>query len=180
MSAGGIAGSAGSGAAAGSMFGPWGTAIGAGVGLLSGVLGHSAEKENQRRTSMIRAAEQRASPWTKMAPTTEVDYAAPLAGKMLGGVTSGLSLAQGLENAAAPNAVAKVSPAVSSVADVAKAAPASFDIPVNEPMNFNANLMPDPAEVSARQQSVWSTMNSLGNEPKKPVLYSTNSTPWGR
>ena len=40
---------AGTGAVAGSAFGPWGAAIGAGVGLIGGLLGAKARKEAERK-----------------------------------------------------------------------------------------------------------------------------------
>jgi len=48
----GIAGSTMTGAAAGSVFGPWGTLIGGGIGLLSGLFSNSAEDEAEALTEL--------------------------------------------------------------------------------------------------------------------------------
>jgi hypothetical protein len=75
--------------------------IGAGLGIASGILGAGAERRKQEAQGTMKAAEMSAQPWTKQAPTTEIQFASPLAGKILGGAGAGLSLGQSLSNAGA-------------------------------------------------------------------------------
>jgi hypothetical protein len=73
--------------------------IGAGLGIASGILGAGAERRKEESQGKMKAAEMSAAPWTHMAPTTDIQFASPLAGKMLGGAGAGLALGQSLSNA---------------------------------------------------------------------------------
>lgn len=88
-----------SGGSSGASLGPVGAVAGTGLGLLAGILGHNAEKKKQEANAMMRGAEIQASPWTKMAPQTQIEFASPLAGSLIGGATAGLGAAQGLSKA---------------------------------------------------------------------------------
>jgi hypothetical protein len=98
--------------------------IGAGLGIASGILGAGAERRKEESQGKMKAAEMSAAPWTHMAPTTDIQFASPLAGKMLGGAGAGLALGQSLSNAGATSpwaSMGKITPeSTPSVADAAQ------------------------------------------------------------
>lgn len=69
-------------------------AIGAGAGLLKSEL----DKPKERQQAAMRAMELRASPWTHLAPTTQVHQNDPL-GDALSYGTAGAQLGQNIQNA---------------------------------------------------------------------------------
>jgi len=72
--------------------------IGAAAGLITGLIGASNERKRQEKEGKIRAAEITASPWTKIAPSSQINFAAPTAGKVIGGLGAGLGMGQNLQN----------------------------------------------------------------------------------
>lgn len=72
----------------------------AGGGLLTGLLGQSAQERQAKAQMMARAAEQEAQPWTGQAAQTQVSFAPQTAvGAGLGGALSGFQTAQSMGQA---------------------------------------------------------------------------------
>lgn len=78
---------------------PLATALLAGGGVLSGVLGNAAQERQAKAQMMARAAEQEAAPWTGMAAQTPGNFQGGSAGNILSGALSGVGAAQALDKA---------------------------------------------------------------------------------
>lgn len=75
-----------------------------GSGLLGGYLGNKAKEKQQKQSADLRAAEIEASPWTKMAPQTQIDFnPGNAAGSMIQGGLGGLQQGQSIGNATEQN-----------------------------------------------------------------------------
>jgi hypothetical protein len=79
-----------------------------GSGLLGGFLGNQAKDRQQQKSAELRAAEIRASPWTKMAPSTQIDFnGGNAAGSMIQGGIGGLQQGQAIGQASQQNDLMK-------------------------------------------------------------------------
>ena len=78
-------------------------AIMGGTQLLGGILNNNSQQHQQQMQGLMRAAEIKASHWTKMGPSTQVNFAPTAAsgviGNAVGGAAGGLALAQNQEAA---------------------------------------------------------------------------------
>jgi hypothetical protein len=77
----------------------WWMAIPAVVGAVSGIAKNQAMQRQANASRKIRAAEIRASPWTGVAPSTQVQHAGSMFGDILQGAGTGAAMGQSIKGA---------------------------------------------------------------------------------
>ena len=72
--------------------------------LWGSMANNASQREQQKQQGLMRAAEIRASPWTKMGPETKVEFApsqgSAVAQGLVGGAASGIAQSQAMSKAA--------------------------------------------------------------------------------